>query len=192
MRRALAMVAVGGALFVAGIAAGSIVGDSGSESAAEVAAETEGRQRGTGDGGPSGNPGSGGAGKPGSSGEPREFPLVITITGKGSGSVYAGGEKCAEEVCEFEFAAGTTVQFDYDPDEGFEVEGLSGDCSGRDCTLTMDGPKAVTVTFEPEPGEASHSVEPSGKGETTVEPIPVKPTEPGEETEEAPPAESGE
>jgi List-Bact-rpt repeat protein len=192
LRRALAAVALGAALFVAGIAAGSIAADSGSEPVVEEAAETGGHQPGTGGGGTSGNPGNAGAGNPGGGSERSEYPLVITITGKGTGSVYAGGEKCAEEVCEFEFAAGTTVQFDYDPDEGFEFEGFSGDCSERSCTLTMDAPKAVTASFEPEPGEASGSAEPSGEGETTVEPIPAKPSEPEEETEEAPPAESAE
>ncbi len=192
LRRALAAIGVAVALFGAGIAAGSIAADSGSEPAAEEAAETRNEEAGANEGGRSANPGNNGAGNPNGSGKPGEYPLVITIGGKGSGSVYAGGEKCAEQVCEFSFAKGTTVQFDYDPDEGFEFEGFSGDCSGTGCALAMDGPKAVTATFEPEPEQATDSVEPSSEGETTVEPSLAKPSEPEGETEETPPAESGE
>jgi len=183
LRGALAAAALGGFLFVAGVAAGTITGG-GSEPVAEKAIQTRGDQSGTDGNDSSGNPKNGTSGNPGGNGQATEYALVITIAGEGGGRVVAGGEECSEGVCEFSFATGTTVQFDYKANRGSEFKGFSGDCPIEGCTLTMDAPKSVTATFEPEASEATESSEGSieeGEGEEVEEATQGKLSEPEEE-----------
>jgi hypothetical protein len=136
-----------GFLFVAGVAAGTIVSDDGGS---KPVAETRGDQP--------GNDGNGSSGTPDGNSEAGEYSLVVTFIGEGGESVFAGGKPCSEPGCTLEFPSGTTIQFDSSADDGYEFEGFSGDCSGLSCTLTMDSSKSVTATFGKE----------SREGETTT------------------------
>jgi hypothetical protein len=126
---------------------------------------------------------------PDGDGQTSDYGLVITIAGGGGGTVVAGGETCSEGVCGFKIATGTVVQFDYKANRDSEFRGFSGDCPIEACTLTMDGPKSVTATFELKPDEAGGSDEASGEGgEATGEPGQVEPPVAEEGAiEEAPP-----
>ena len=191
--RALTAAAVCAFLFAGGVAAGSLASGGGGS---EPVAETQSDQLGGDQGGPSGNPGGsnpGGrdsrdTGNPGGTSEGSEYTLTITIAGKGGGEIFVAERWCTEPICEYEFEPGTTVQFDYSADEGSEFAGFSGDCSSSNCTLTIDGPKAVTATFEPEQEAESSSGEPSEEGtegEVTSEPSLVEPGSEEETEEEA-------
>lgn len=102
--------------------------------------------------------------------EVTEFPLVVTKTGSGEGTVTSSpaGINCGSE-CEAEFEEGTEVTLTATPESGSEFTGWSGaGCSGTGtCKVTIEEEEEVTATFEPTP-EFSLEVELEGTGQGTV------------------------
>jgi trimeric autotransporter adhesin len=96
----------------------------------------------------------GGGGGGGGGGE--KFPVTVSLTGPGSGTVTSdpAGISCSGDAragCSASFTAGSTVKLTADANPGSSFEVWEGDCSGSPsevCTLTMDGPKSATVDFE--------------------------------------------
>jgi hypothetical protein len=77
------------------------------------------------------------------------FPLAVTLTGSGSGSVTSapGGITCPS-ACSANFGSGTSVTLTATPSSGSTFAGWSGACSGLStCSVSMTAAKAVTATF---------------------------------------------
>ena len=71
------------------------------------------------------------------------FPsLTINIDGSGDESNYGEGETY--------FEYGEEIDLEEDPASGWVFSEWSGDCTGKDCTLTMDEDKEVTAHFDME------------------------------------------
>ena len=73
--------------------------------------------------------------------------LTVAIAGQGTGTVAGSGISCPGD-CEEAFAPSTVVVLAATPEAGSVFAGWSGDCPADACTLTMDGPRSVTATFE--------------------------------------------
>jgi surface protein len=80
----------------------------------------------------------------------RLYPLTVTKAGTGTGTVSSSpaGIACGES-CEASFASGTGVTLTATADEGSVFQGWGGACTGSadTCSVTMDGAKEVTATF---------------------------------------------
>src|SRR5258705_9919893 len=76
-----------------------------------------------------------------------EFALDVNFGGSGSGTVQCkvGAEPAAP--CQPAYPAGTELTLLPNPAAGSEFTEFSGDCGPEECELTMDGAKALTVTF---------------------------------------------
>jgi hypothetical protein len=77
------------------------------------------------------------------------FPLAITLTGSGSGSVTSApsGITCPS-ACTANFGSGTSVSLTATPSSGSTFAGWSGACSGLStCSVSMTAAKTVTATF---------------------------------------------
>ncbi|NJK89868.1 MAG: hypothetical protein HC923_11050 [Myxococcales bacterium] len=83
--------------------------------------------------------------------EGESFLLEVTKAGTGDGVVTSdpSGIDCGAK-CSDPFAAEEQVELTALPDPGHVFTGWSGDCSGADptCQFSMDGPRAVTATFD--------------------------------------------
>jgi Divergent InlB B-repeat domain/WD40-like Beta Propeller Repeat len=77
--------------------------------------------------------------------------LTVTVAGGGSVASTPAGISCPG-TCVATFAPGTMVTLTASPDPPNSIS-WSGDCSGTDptCVVTMNGPRAVTATFQPSP-----------------------------------------
>lgn len=81
---------------------------------------------------------------------PEQVALTLTIEGAGAGTVAAspGDFVCGRGTCSRTFAAGTEVTISAAPGSSLDgVGAVGGDCIALPCTLTMSGPRAVTVGF---------------------------------------------
>jgi hypothetical protein len=102
-----------------------------------------------------------------------EFPLSVTKTGAGSGTVSGNppGINCGTD-CSAEFAEATTVTLTTTPASGSTFAGWTGaGCTGTGtCEVTMSAAKSVEAKFEPSgtPAEFALSVSKSGAGSGTV------------------------
>ena len=153
------------ALFGGGVAAGMALG--GDSGGGENVAATA-----TGSGQPGGDT-SGGSGSdtdatPVTDEKPNEgpFPLEITVTGEGTGTVDIEGFECEEVPCLV--PAGETVTLVAAYERGSEFGGFSGSCQNEEpsCTMTAKAPMYVTATFNPfTPSDDSSPTETEGKGE---------------------------
>jgi hypothetical protein len=77
-------------------------------------------------------------------------PLTVGTAGSGSGSVTCNGGACAPS-----YAFGSTVTLAASAASGSNFSGFSGACSGTgSCTVTLEGPTAVTATFDKKPQES--------------------------------------
>lgn len=84
-------------------------------------------------------------------------PLTVTITGTGSGVVFAGNTNqitCGTGgtgTCSFNFGTGFPVTLFAEASAGSHFAAWSGDCSGTSlfCQVTMDQARNVTADFEP-------------------------------------------
>jgi len=79
-------------------------------------------------------------------------PLRVATGGQGSGTVISDppGIECGMD-CNEEFQVDELVRLTAVPSKGSAFAGFSGDCSGTGrCTVTMDTPRSVTATFEPD------------------------------------------
>lgn len=95
------------------------------------------------------------------------FPLEITVTGEGSGTVEIEGFECGEVPCLV--PAGEAVTLVAFEKRGSEFGGFSGSCISeeRTCEMTVEAPMVVTATFNPfTPSEDTSTVETEDEGET--------------------------
>jgi hypothetical protein len=79
--------------------------------------------------------------------------LSVTIAGNGSGMVTSDpvGINCTAGTCTATYPFGTPVTLTATTtDQNSTFAGWSGDCTGPDptCTVSMNGPKSVTATFD--------------------------------------------
>ncbi len=85
---------------------------------------------------------------------PDRFLLAIVRQGRGTGAVTDDSNiiNCAP-TCTAEFLDGTSITLRAMPDAGTVFAGWGGQgCSGLDaCTVSMDQPRTLTATFEPQP-----------------------------------------
>jgi alpha-tubulin suppressor-like RCC1 family protein len=95
----------------------------------------------------------------------RRYEVAVTIEGSGIGRVVSSpsGLDCSDR-CSATFANGDVVQLSAHPDDYSRVSRWSGACSGStsSCTLTIDGPKALLLTFEVRPQVSAGSVHTCG------------------------------
>jgi Divergent InlB B-repeat domain/Collagen triple helix repeat (20 copies) len=83
---------------------------------------------------------------------PEEFPLELSTSGTGSGSLECDTGSGAE-ACQAKYLEGTEVEVIDTPDPGSEFVEWSGDCSGSGaCEVTMDEARSVNAVFDLEPG----------------------------------------
>jgi trimeric autotransporter adhesin len=103
------------------------------------------------------------------------FPLAVTLTGTGSGSVTSapGGITCPS-VCTANFNSGTSVILTATPGSGSTFSGWSGACSGVGaCSVSMTAAKSVTATFSFSSTPFQLMVTVAGTGTGTVTSIPA-------------------
>jgi len=83
---------------------------------------------------------------------PPTWPLSLTVTGSGGGIIYfmPAGIACYNS-CYMEPIENSTVNLIAVPDSFSVFSGWSGDCSGLDCSFTMDGAKSVNAIFSVPP-----------------------------------------
>ena len=76
------------------------------------------------------------------------YPIAVTKAGRGTITSRPAGILCGAK-CSSPFSAGQTVALEAEPEKGWRFAGWTGACSGktRTCTLGMDGPKSLSVTF---------------------------------------------
>lgn len=96
--------------------------------------------------------------------------LSVSKEGAGLGTVRStpAGINCGA-TCAADFIEGTGVILTATPAASSIFVGWTGDCSGTDCTLTLDAAKTVTATFELKP-ELSITKEGTGSGTVTSSP----------------------
>ncbi|MBK9031388.1 MAG: choice-of-anchor D domain-containing protein [Myxococcales bacterium] len=92
--------------------------------------------------------------------------LTINSVGGAQGTILAnpGGVLCTSGTCQRFFDAGTTVTISATPATGLDVlQSVAGDCSATPCTLAnLDGPRTVTASFLPAPGDLEVALPASG------------------------------
>jgi hypothetical protein len=115
---------------------------------------------GGGDTGAAGGPGLAGSG-PGATtaGDEKRVLLTVQVDGGGSGHVVIdpSGASCTD-TCKHAFVLGERVSLSTDPDTGSRFDGWSESCTGKGgCSLVMDRPREVTVSFEESPAAAQCS-----------------------------------
>lgn len=76
------------------------------------------------------------------------WPLTLTVTGSGGGIIYfmPAGIACNNS-CYMEPINNSTVNLIAAPDSFSVFSGWSGDCSGLNCSFTMNGVKSVAAIF---------------------------------------------
>lgn len=82
------------------------------------------------------------------------YPLQVSVAGQGTGAVSSApaGLDCTSG-CQALFAQDTAVTLTAIADAGSTFAGWTGDYTGQGpCVLTMDAPRTVTATFEPDQG----------------------------------------
>jgi hypothetical protein len=91
--------------------------------------------------------------------------LTVQLDGAGSGRVDIdpSGSTCTD-TCEHAFAIGTRVTLSPHADTDSKFEGWSDSCSGKDrCSVAMDRPRDVTVTFESAPSASTDTQAPDNR-----------------------------
>ena len=82
--------------------------------------------------------------------QPREFPLTVTRSGLGAGTVTSspGGIDCGS-TCSASYADGTAVTLTAAPESGSAFTGWSGNCTGTSptCALSMNAAKSTSASF---------------------------------------------
>jgi hypothetical protein len=92
-------------------------------------------------------------------GDAKRVLLTVQFDGGGSGRVVIDprGITCAD-TCKRPFVLGERVTLSPDPDTGSHFDGWSEACTGKGhCSLVMDRPREITVTFEGTPAAAQCS-----------------------------------
>lgn len=100
-----------------------------------------------------------------------EFTLTVHTVGEGIVECEAGGFPEGECEEEEEYEEGTEITLLAEPEFEWEFLEWTGACAGEpeECELTMDGSKAVTAIFAPEPTEHELTVNATGAGEVECE-----------------------
>jgi len=97
-----------------------------------------------------------------------EFPLEVTTSGTGEGSVQCDTGS-GPEACAAEYPEGTVVELIQNAGPASEFIGWSGDCSGSGaCEVTMSEAMSVDAQFDLEAGASTLFVYKGGNGEGTV------------------------
>src|SRR5215218_1467896 len=177
------------ALFGGGVAAGMALGGGsggGETIAATDASNTDNGQPG---GDSSDEPDTNGDATPITDEIPDEgpFPLEITVTGEGRGTVEIEGIECDEVPCEV--SAGETVTLVAGFTRGTEFGGFSGSCNSEEptCTMTAEAPMSVIATFNPFTlSDDSNDLDTKDGGETETGETSSTTEEVTEETETSP------
>ena len=84
--------------------------------------------------------------------EPSRYTLSVGNSGGGTVTSDPDGIDCGS-TCEHDYPSGSEVALTATPESGYEFVGWSGGgCgdAGATCTVTLDGPKSVTATFQTE------------------------------------------
>ena len=99
-----------------------------------------------------------------------EFPLTVTTSGSGTGSVQCDSGS-GPEACAAEYEEGTVVTLTQSANPGSEFVAWSGDCSGSGtCEVTMDEARSVDAQFDLEPTDPSLTIDTlTGTGTGMVE-----------------------
>jgi len=105
-----------------------------------------------------------------------EFAAALSVSVSGNGTVTSSpaGISCPG-TCTASFTGGTTVTLSATPSGGSTFGGWGGDCvgQGNPCTLTMNGPKTVTATFNPPPSPPQGFLDAPAANATVSAPVPV-------------------
>jgi len=85
--------------------------------------------------------------------------LSVTKSGTGTGTITSSptGINCGSD-CTEDYNSGTVVTLTATPDSGSKFTGWSGNCSGTNCTVTMDTNHTVNANFEPQTGSICDTV----------------------------------
>ena len=86
--------------------------------------------------------------------EPGQNTLGIAVIGEGT--VKAGSAAPCSESCERDFDDDQQIDLDATPASGWRFSGWSGDCSGNDCTVSLDQDRNVTATFAETGDDGGH------------------------------------
>jgi hypothetical protein len=97
--------------------------------------------------------------------------LSVTPDGTGTGTVTSkpAGINCGSD-CQQPFDEGTTVTLTAVPAQGSSFGGWSGACNADPCTVTMNGNRSVTATFNVQNVTRTLSVTVTGSGNVTSAP----------------------
>jgi hypothetical protein len=77
------------------------------------------------------------------------YDVTVSTAGVGTVTSSDGGIDCGSD-CSEAYPSGTQITLTANAPSGYALAAWGGACSGRgDCTLSVDGPKAVTATFSP-------------------------------------------
>lgn len=100
----------------------------------------------------------------------QQYPLTVSKTGGGSGTVSGNGLDCGN-VCTVNLDAGTAVNLTAAPAAGSVFTGWSGACSGTGaCVTTLDQATTVVANFELSATSYSLTVTTTGSGTVTSSP----------------------
>ncbi|TVP78032.1 MAG: hypothetical protein EA352_02675 [Gemmatimonadales bacterium] len=114
--------------------------------------------------------------------EDEEFALSASVTGEGSlASLPAGINLSGDgDSASADFADGTSVSLTATPDDGWEIDSWSGDCSSADtsssCQLTLDQARSAGVVFveeEEEEEDEEFALSASVTGEGSLASLPA-------------------
>ncbi len=112
---------------------------------------------------------------------PTKYPLTVTMTGTGAGSVVASdGEVCTSSLNQTSVACtrlvdfGTTVRLSATPTVESNFDGFSGDCvRGGACAVTVTGARTVAATFSRKQVQLLVRMTGTGAGALTLNGAPV-------------------
>ncbi len=107
----------------------------------------------------------------------RQYPLDVSVNGYGT--VTAAGIHCPGDCSEM-FDSGTVISLTATPANGSHFVEWSGDCSGSDCSVTMDQAHTISALFAEDPViTRTLAVTVNGSGTVTSQPPGIACTDSG-------------